>query len=225
MRENALRVPYRAFYDLVENARLAQMILEPGGSGINRGVNDGKYAAGRHSEKRKQSKVYKSLAFFRPVHASTGYLPTCLVAWPGTIWPIPRARSTSVWAGAICPLRAAAPNSIPQPVRWGLVPAGDSIRLRIASATSCVRSSSLVPHVLQGTIHHSENGILKERWSDWEIAQMAFLPLAFTPSDALLVQQGTEKRRSHAVSNPFTRAPTNRSEATSLASEGALAVP
>jgi hypothetical protein len=82
-----------------------------------------------------------------------------------------------------------------------------------------------VAHLLQGTIRHSESGILKARWSDWEIAQMAILPLAFTPSDALLVQQGAEKRRSHAVSNPFTRVPTDRSDGTSLASEGALAVP
>jgi hypothetical protein len=57
-----------------------------------------------------------------------------------------------------------------------------------------------IAHVLQGINRHSVSGILKAHWSEWEIAQMSILPLAFTPADAILIRHGIEERRSHVPS-------------------------
>jgi hypothetical protein len=77
-----------------------------------------------------------------------------------------------------------------------------------------------IAHVLQGTNRHAESGILKARWSEREIAQMALVPLAFTPADAILIHHGIEERLSRVA-----RGPTNRSGGMSLTGKGASAVP
>jgi hypothetical protein len=66
-----------------------------------------------------------------------------------------------------------------------------------------------IAHLLQGTIRHSESGILKARWSNTEIGHMAFLPLTFTPTDAILIRHGIEERRSRVAQNSFMPAPTS----------------
>jgi hypothetical protein len=81
-----------------------------------------------------------------------------------------------------------------------------------------------IAHVLQGINRHSESGILKANWSEREIAQMAVLPLAFTPTDATLIHMGIEDRRTRLVSNRFAEAPTNHSGAISPPAKGALPV-
>jgi hypothetical protein len=81
-----------------------------------------------------------------------------------------------------------------------------------------------IAHVLQGINRHAESGILKAYWSEREIAQIALLPLAFTPTDATLIHLGIEERRSRLVSNRFARVP-NRSSAIWPLGKGALAVP
>jgi hypothetical protein len=65
-----------------------------------------------------------------------------------------------------------------------------------------------IAHLLQGTIRHSESGILNAHWSDTEIRHMAFLPLAFTPTDAILIHHGIEDRRSRVAPNSIAPAPT-----------------
>jgi len=61
-----------------------------------------------------------------------------------------------------------------------------------------------IAHLLQGTIRHSETGILKARWTDTDNARMASFPLMFTREDASLIQQGLAERRSRWVSNAST---------------------
>jgi len=44
-----------------------------------------------------------------------------------------------------------------------------------------------IGHVLQGTEHHSERGVLKAHWSQTEIRRMPFESLRFTDYDAALI--------------------------------------
>jgi hypothetical protein len=84
---------------------------------------------------------------------------------------------------------------------WGSVP--DS---RVPALLAHVMVHEIA-HLLQGTIRHSESGILKAHWSDTEIGHMAFLPLAFTPIDAILIRHGIEERRLREAQNSFMPAP------------------
>jgi hypothetical protein len=57
-----------------------------------------------------------------------------------------------------------------------------------------------IAHVLQGTIRHSESGILKANWSDTDCARMAYFPLKFTREDEILIHKGLEERRARLTS-------------------------
>ncbi len=68
-----------------------------------------------------------------------------------------------------------------------------------------------IAHVLQGTIRHSESGILEAHWGQEVCARMASFPLMFTPTDAFLIHRGLEERRSRLASNPVAQMPANGS--------------
>jgi hypothetical protein len=67
-----------------------------------------------------------------------------------------------------------------------------------------------IAHVLQGTIRHSESGILKAHWSGTDCGRMVSFPLMFTREDAILIHHGLEERRSRLVSNSSTGIPGDR---------------
>jgi hypothetical protein len=45
-------------------------------------------------------------------------------------------------------------------------------------------------HVLQGVARHADHGLMKKRWSENDIQQMAVKPLEFTAVDLLLIRTG-----------------------------------
>jgi hypothetical protein len=47
-----------------------------------------------------------------------------------------------------------------------------------------------IGHVLQGVVHHSEDGVMKTKWTGDEMLEMATRRLSFTKSDADLIHQG-----------------------------------
>ncbi len=47
-----------------------------------------------------------------------------------------------------------------------------------------------ITHVLQGTARHSEEGVMKARWTPEDRAQMMRAPLPFTDLDVQLIQRG-----------------------------------
>jgi hypothetical protein len=58
-----------------------------------------------------------------------------------------------------------------------------------------------IAHVLEGTIRHSDDGILKAHWSQTDCGRMAHFPLMFAPEDAMLIRQGLAERRSRLAAN------------------------
>jgi hypothetical protein len=66
-------------------------------------------------------------------------------------------------------------------------------------ATAYVLAHELA-HAMQGVARHSESGILKAQWSNYDCEEMVFHTLAFTPSDVELIHRGLAlqlaKRRS-----------------------------
>lgn len=50
-------------------------------------------------------------------------------------------------------------------------------------------------HVLQGIAHHSETGIMRARWTEYELAQMSNWGLTFTPEDVQLIRRRLEDER------------------------------
>lgn len=51
-----------------------------------------------------------------------------------------------------------------------------------------------IAHVLQGVARHSEEGVLKARWSVDEQERMAFRPMSFTARDGDLIRRGIRAR-------------------------------
>jgi hypothetical protein len=82
-----------------------------------------------------------------------------------------------------------------------------------------------IAHLLQGTIRHSESGILKARWSGIDCARMASFPLMFTREDAILIRHGLEERRARMISSRPGGAPGNRSDEIWALRERSLPVP
>lgn len=57
-----------------------------------------------------------------------------------------------------------------------------------------------IAHVLQGIVRHSDEGILKARWSPTDVSRMADFPLMFTSADAILIRRGVEERHLRLLS-------------------------
>jgi hypothetical protein len=75
-------------------------------------------------------------------------------------------------------------------------------RIRTAAAHSNLEPPILahvlaheIGHVLQGTNRHSETGIMKTQWNDYDYAAMEKKPLEFTPYDVTLIQNGLNARK------------------------------
>jgi len=52
-----------------------------------------------------------------------------------------------------------------------------------------------IGHVLQGTNRHSETGVMKTQWNDYDYAAMEQKPLEFTPHDVTLIQNGLNAKK------------------------------
>jgi hypothetical protein len=53
-----------------------------------------------------------------------------------------------------------------------------------------------ITHILQGTNHHSREGIMKAHWTSGDVLQMARTPLSFDPADVKLIRLGLAARSS-----------------------------
>jgi len=51
-----------------------------------------------------------------------------------------------------------------------------------------------ITHILQGTVRHSESGVMKAKWSGQDFIQMEHKPLQFTEHDVILIKGGMEQR-------------------------------
>ena len=49
-----------------------------------------------------------------------------------------------------------------------------------------------ITHILQGIDHHSQEGLMKARWTAHDILQMAYKPLPFEAKDVRLIHYGLE---------------------------------
>jgi hypothetical protein len=57
-----------------------------------------------------------------------------------------------------------------------------------------------ITHVLQGINHHSEEGVMKKRWSADDLYQMSYRPLPFDPVDVQMIRRGLASRDRAATS-------------------------
>ena len=71
---------------------------------------------------------------------------------------------------------------------------------RILSANPDLSTSLLahviaheITHILQGTLHHSREGIMKARWDHNDFAVMKHRPLTFTETDLQLIREGLDR--------------------------------
>jgi hypothetical protein len=51
-----------------------------------------------------------------------------------------------------------------------------------------------ITHIVQGISRHSATGVMKERWTSGDFADMRFRPLPFTPLDKELLYSGLAQR-------------------------------
>jgi hypothetical protein len=51
-----------------------------------------------------------------------------------------------------------------------------------------------VTHILEGTVRHSAEGVLKAHWTTTDFSQMCWKPLKFADEDVVLIHLGLEKR-------------------------------
>jgi hypothetical protein len=58
-----------------------------------------------------------------------------------------------------------------------------------------------IAHILQGTVRHSESGLMKAVWTSTDFFEMGRKPLPFTEVDVLLIHRGLEARRAGLSSN------------------------
>ena len=71
---------------------------------------------------------------------------------------------------------------------------------RILSASPDLSTSLLahviaheMTHILQGTLHHSREGVMKARWDHNDFAMMKHRPLPFTETDLQLIREGLDR--------------------------------
>ncbi len=56
-----------------------------------------------------------------------------------------------------------------------------------------------IAHILEGTIRHSESGVMKAKWDSEDLFQMGKKPLGFAETDVWLIRLAMEKRSSAVV--------------------------
>jgi hypothetical protein len=56
-----------------------------------------------------------------------------------------------------------------------------------------------IVHILEGTDSHSESGVMKFRWSQSELEQMAIRPMSFSPFDLSLLNSGIRNRHARVA--------------------------
>jgi hypothetical protein len=81
----------------------------------------------------------------------------------------------------------------------------DRVRAVGSRATQPVLAHVLVheiTHLMQGTVHHSEGGIMKAHWTNKDYAAMAWQPLSFAPFDIELIKRGLAARAAHRPDMP-----------------------
>jgi hypothetical protein len=54
-----------------------------------------------------------------------------------------------------------------------------------------------ITHILQGVAQHSDEGIMKARWTGHDLDTMVMTPLQFTPADVDKIYRGMEARGGH----------------------------
>ena len=59
-----------------------------------------------------------------------------------------------------------------------------------------------VTHILQGTVRHSETGVMKARWGEKDYSYLAWKPLPFTAEDVVLIHAGLDRRTQLAGTQP-----------------------
>ena len=65
-------------------------------------------------------------------------------------------------------------------------------------------------HVLEGSAHHSEAGVMKARWDNGDLEQMTRRPLSFSAEDAAAIRSGLAKILARSTGSPVD--PQNDSE-------------
>jgi hypothetical protein len=58
-----------------------------------------------------------------------------------------------------------------------------------------------IAHLLQGTVRHSDRGVMKARWDSSDYFQMGQKPLEFTPSDIQSIHSALEERNRQTREN------------------------
>ena len=57
-----------------------------------------------------------------------------------------------------------------------------------------------ITHILQGSDHHSEEGVMKAHWTANDLYQMSYRPLPFDPFDVELIRRGLANRDRATIS-------------------------
>jgi hypothetical protein len=64
-----------------------------------------------------------------------------------------------------------------------------------------------ITHVLQGISRHSQTGIMKAHWTDWDQYDISRSALSFAPEDVELIRYGLDARRARQATVRTTDAP------------------
>ena len=51
-----------------------------------------------------------------------------------------------------------------------------------------------IAHILEGTNLHSDSGVMKAKWDEKDLSEMAWKPLTFTNFDVRLIHRGLDDR-------------------------------
>jgi hypothetical protein len=73
---------------------------------------------------------------------------------------------------------------------------------RVANTVDPLRVPALLGHVLaheightlEGTASHTETGLMKARWDEYDLLRLSFHPMSFTSADVSLIYQGIAQR-------------------------------
>jgi hypothetical protein len=96
---------------------------------------------------------------------------------------------------------------------------GIHIRVFFDRVENVAGSSKLVPtllahvlvheitHILQNSDHHSEEGVMKKRYTAADLYQMSLKPLPFSPSDIELIRRGISNQGRAAASTRLGKGP------------------
>jgi hypothetical protein len=67
---------------------------------------------------------------------------------------------------------------------------------RLVSALTAHVIAHEIGHLLEGVIHHSDDGLMKAQWDLSDFSQMALRTLPFSAEDVLLIRSGLKRRSS-----------------------------